>query len=94
MISRAQKLRLAAAPDEWTDMERDWRAGIVFLRLEDKGLVEMRFRRTDYSDVSCGPGSHVSGVWQTRRTAAGRAALSGATLDSLVNVEIAREKQP
>lgn len=75
-MSRTQKLRLMVTPDEWTDMDHDWHAGIVFLRLEDKGLVEMRFRRTDYSDISTGPGSHVSGVWQTRRTDAGRAALA------------------
>ncbi len=70
-----QQLRLKATPDEWEDMEHEWRAGIVFLRLEDRGLVEMRFRRTDYSDISCGPGAHISGVWQTRRTDKGRDAL-------------------
>ena len=74
-LSRYHRERLKATPDEWTDMEHNWRAGIVFLRLEDRGLVEMRFRRTDYSDISCGPGSHVSGRWQTRRTDKGREAL-------------------
>lgn len=74
-LSKRQRERLQMTPDEWTDMDHDWRAGIVFLRLEDRGLVEMQFRRTDYSDISCGPGSHVSGLWQTRRTDKGRSAL-------------------
>lgn len=48
-----------------------WKAGITFLRLQEMDLVSMQFCRTDGSDVTCGPGSHVSGHWQARRTARG-----------------------
>jgi hypothetical protein len=75
MLSKMQRLKLAETTIEWTDMPFDWKAGIVFLRLEEKDLVSMRFRRTDHCDVSCGPGAVVTGFWQTKRTEKGNNAL-------------------
>lgn len=71
-LSKAQRERLERERDEWTQQPVGWRAGVVFLRLEDRGLVEWQQRPR--GDVSCGPGYHGSD-WFTRRTPAGRAAL-------------------
>jgi hypothetical protein len=76
MLTKTQRLKLAETQIEWTDMPFDWKAGIVFLRLEEKDLVSMRFLRIDNCDVSCGPGAHVKGIWQTKRTEKGNKALA------------------
>lgn len=71
-LTKAQRAKLATTPDEWRNEGGDWKAGKVFLDLEDRGFVEMRLRSR--SDISCGPGYHGSD-WMIRRTPAGRQAL-------------------
>lgn len=73
-LTKAQRKRLLIESDEWTRQEPDWKAGRVFLDLEDMGLVEWRVKAA--GDVTVGPGAH-GHRWHTRRTPAGRAALNG-----------------
>lgn len=71
-LSRNQRFRLMQESEEWTCQPPGWRAGIVFLRLEDRGLVEWEQRAA--GDVSTGPGAHGHRFW-TRITPKGRAQI-------------------
>lgn len=76
-LTRAQRAKLQSLNDDWREEDDDWRAGVVFLRLmEDMGLCEMEERRLSGGDVTTGPGSWGHRRWFTRRTEAGRRALS------------------
>lgn len=73
-LTRTQRKRLAEELDSWTKRDSDWKAGIVFLRLEELGLVEWEPNHGG-CDVRTGPGHH-GGGWLTRRTAKGSLSLS------------------
>ncbi|GJD98039.1 hypothetical protein OCOJLMKI_5278 [Methylobacterium iners] len=63
-------------PNNWVSMPDEWHAGTVFLRLVERGFVEMHERRRSYSALSVGPGPNGGHYWQTRRTEAGRQAIA------------------
>lgn len=74
-LTKTQRARLHGLTDEWREEEDGWKAGVVFWRLECKGLCEMQERRIAGGDVLTGPGSWGVYRWFTRRTDAGRKAL-------------------
>lgn len=75
-LTKAQRRRLQEEGDDWTRQEPDWKAGRTFLALEEMGFVEWKVKAA--GDVMVGPGAH-GHRWHTRRTEAGRSALTRAT---------------
>ena len=75
-LTATQRERLKGLTGDWQRHDDpDWRAGITFLRLEDRGLCEMKSIRIKGGDVTTGPGNTSVYRWHTRITDAGRAAL-------------------
>lgn len=75
-LTAAQRKRLAGLTDEWREEDIDWKAGIVFHRLDARGFCEMTNRRISGGDITTGPGNTSVYRWFTRRTPAGRQALA------------------
>jgi hypothetical protein len=80
-LTQAQRRKLEFLTDEWREEPEDWVSGALFGRLEVMGLCEMESRRLSGGDVLTGPGSWGRHAWFTRRTAAGRAALTDTSGD-------------
>lgn len=67
-LTPAQRKRLANLSDDWREETYDWKAGVTFHRLMDKGLCLMEDRRVKGGDVTTGPGNTSAYRWFTRRT--------------------------
>jgi hypothetical protein len=75
-LTPTQRRRLAGLSADWREESDDWKAGKVFLDLQDMGFCEMADRRVKGGDVMCGPGNTSVYRWFTRRTEAGTRALA------------------
>lgn len=74
-LTPAQRKCLASLTDDWREESADWKAGRVFLDLEERGLCEWEERRVSGGSVTTGPGNTSVYRWYTRRTAGGVQAL-------------------
>lgn len=76
-LTRSQIKKLKSLTPEWREEPYEWKSGIVFYRLELRGLCEMKSMRVSGGDVLTGPGNTSVYRWFTRITPAGLAALPG-----------------